>query len=198
MDKKTDEQLMVEFGKGDYCAFAVLYQRHKGSLFRYFVRQLDASQYANSLQYVKAEELFQEVWFRVTDKRTHYKPCAKFTTWLYQIARHLLIDEHRKRISELAYQTMLDEELSEENRGLDERNKIAIKQCVSLLAPLQREVFLLRYDSGFATAQICDITDARPEAVKSRLRYALEQLRHCLTRKLGYGDETSADPGVQP
>ncbi len=182
MDNRTDEDLMVEFGKGDYSAFAELYQRHKGALFRYFVRQLNSS----GTQDIRAEELFQDVWFRVTDKRTHYKPSAKFTTWLYQIAHNLLIDEHRTRMSELAYRATLDEEeRREENSGLDERNKIAIKQCVSLLAPLQREAFLLRYDSGFGTTQICDITAAKPEAVKSRLRYAIEQLRHCLTAKLG-------------
>ncbi len=179
MDKKTDEQLMIEFGKGDYHAFAELYQRHKGALYRYFVRQLEAS------QSMRAEELFQDVWFRVTDKRADYTPSAKFTTWLYQIAHHLLIDEHRKRMSEFAYRATLDDELSEENRGLDERNKIALKQCVALLAPLQREAFLLKYDSGFGTAQISDITGAKSEAIKSRLRYAIEQLRHCLSRKLG-------------
>ncbi len=191
MDNKTDEELMVEFSRGDYSAFAELYQRHKGSLFRYFVRQLGSSQHA------RAEELFQDVWFRVTDKRTHYKPAAKFTTWLYQIAHNLLIDEHRKCMSELAYRATLDEELSEEHRGLEGRNKIAIRQCVFLLVPLQREAFLLKYDSGFGASQICDITGAKPEAVKSRLRYAMEQLRHCLSRKLGYGDESSTDSGVR-
>ncbi|MDB1125767.1 sigma-70 family RNA polymerase sigma factor [Vibrio algarum] len=179
MKNRTDEQLMTVFGKGDQVAFTELYQRHKGPLYRYFVRQLDPSQGA------RAEELFQEVWFKVVDKRETYQPSAKFTTWIYKIAHNLVVDEFRKRMSEKAYNTQLDNEPSEELYDPTEQNKSAIKHCMSLLAPLQREAFLLRYESGFEPAQICSIVEAKPEAIKTRLRYALDQLRQCLARKLG-------------
>ena len=200
MENQTDEQLMQAFGRGDHSAFAELYLRHKGPLYRYFCRQLDVTQTA------RAEELFQEVWFRIVDKRESYVPSAKFTTWLYHIAHNLLVDEYRKRMlqpevyrepsdngeqcdgNDMTGYSEHTETGAREREGPDilaERKKNALKHCISLLAPLQREAFMLRHDSGFETAQICTIVDAKPEAIKTRLRYAMEQLRQCLTRKLG-------------
>jgi RNA polymerase sigma-70 factor (ECF subfamily) len=179
MDNSSDERLMAEFGEGNQEAFAKLYERNKGPLYRYFVRQLSGSQEP------RAEELFQEVWIRVINKRESYHPSAKFTTWLYRIARNLLIDEHRKQMSEQAYSAQIDDDLTDENRDPAQRNKAAIAECVSLLPNLQREAFLLRHDSGFEFSQLCDIAQTKPEAMKSRLRYAMDHLRQCLTRKLG-------------
>lgn len=179
MKTKTDEQLMDDFQQGSQAAFSELYQRHKASLYRYFVRQLDTSQHA------RAEELFQDTWYRVVDNKHSYQPNAKFTTWLYRIAHNLVIDEHRKRMSEQAYSQTLEEEPKAALNDPLQRSKEAIKQCISLLAPLQKEVFLLRHEAGFKTAQICTIVDAKPEAIKTRLRYAMTQLKECLTRKLG-------------
>ena len=179
MENRSDEQLMTAFGKGEQSAFAILYQRHKDPLYRYFVRQLNSSQRAH------ADELFQDVWFRIVDKRDSYIPSAKFTTWLYQIAHNLIVDEFRKNMSRQAHSILAESEPFEDLDDSLELKKTALKHCMSLLAPLQREAFLLRYDSGFEPAQICQIVGAKSEAIKTRLRYALEQLRQCLTRKLG-------------
>ncbi|NGN98958.1 sigma-70 family RNA polymerase sigma factor [Grimontia sp. S25] len=178
MDKQTDETLMVNFSKGDQRAFAELYQRHKNPLYRYFMRQLGAAQHA------RAEELYQDVWYRVIDKRESYAPTAKFTTWLYHIAHNLVIDEHRKMMSSSTYAQSLDDNQSEVP-DWDGDKQTAIKACMALLAPLQREAFLLRHEAGFEPAQICEIVGAKAEAVKTRLRYAMDQLRQCLTKKLG-------------
>ncbi|MFL7012681.1 sigma-70 family RNA polymerase sigma factor [Enterovibrio norvegicus] len=179
MENIPDEQLMLQFRDGNQAAFATLYQRHKGSLYRYFLRQLGAGNGG------RVEELYQDVWYRVIDKRESYVTSAKFTTWLYHIAHHLVIDEHRKRLSENAYASQLPDEPQSNMNDAEAREKDAIKVCMDTLAPLQREAFLLRHEAGFEPAQICEIVDAKPEAVKTRLRYAMEQLRQCLTRKLG-------------
>src|SRR5512135_1048269 len=84
----ADEQLMVRYRDGDAGAFDVLYRRHKGGLFRYLLRL--------SKQQSIAEELFQEVWSNLIRSRERYQPTAKFTTFLYQIAHHRLIDHVRQ------------------------------------------------------------------------------------------------------
>ena len=179
MNQASDEHLMEKFSKGSESAFAALYQRHKKPLYRYFVRQLNSSQTA------RAEELYQDVWFAVIDKRNEYSPTAKFTTWLYRIAHNKLIDNYRKSMTENAYLAQIAAETCADEDDREQRKKTAIKDCMHKLPDLQREAFMLRYESDFTPAQICTIVDAAPEAVKTRLRNALSQLRKCLTFKLG-------------
>lgn len=175
---QTDEQLMIAYGKGDESAFAELYQRHKSPLFRYFIRQLPGNQ-------TRAEELFQDTWFRVVDNRKSYAPSAKFTTWLYQMGHNLIVDEYRKekvRNSHLTVVTEIEPEIPDDP---EQRKVGALKACVNSLPAVQREAFLLKHEAGFEMTQISSIVDSKKETVKTRLRYALDQLRQCLTRKLG-------------
>ncbi|WP_171043695.1 sigma-70 family RNA polymerase sigma factor [Pseudoalteromonas spongiae] len=189
---ETDEALMLDYGKGNQAAFRALYARHKGPLYRYVCRQLGTKQQN------KAQELFQEVWLRVIDNRSRYKVEAKFSTWLYRIAHNLLVDEHRKLTARGEHLSLVDDEQHEGNHITLASNQTqhentlhndylqkAIKHCVDLLVPQQREAFLLRHEAGFEPSQVCDIVEAKPETVKTRLRYAMSQLRECLKRKAG-------------
>src|SRR3972149_3712187 len=83
-----DEQLMTAYRDGDAGAFEKLYLRHKGPLFRFVLRGV----YQRSV----AEELFQEIWMRVSEARERYAPEARFTTWLYTIAHNRLVDHWRR------------------------------------------------------------------------------------------------------
>ena len=58
---ETDEALMLRYRDGDAEAFSVLYERHKGALYRYFLRQCPTS--------AITEELFQDVWMNLV--RSH-------------------------------------------------------------------------------------------------------------------------------
>lgn len=188
----TDEALMLDYGRGSQAAFVTLYARHKGPLYRYVCRQLGEKHQS------KAQEVFQEVWLRVIDNRTRYQVDAKFTTWLYRIAHNLLIDEHRKLVARGEHLTSVSEHQNEqepialassqdhqENTLHNDYLQQAIKHCVELLVPQQREAFLLRHEAGFAPNQVCEIVEAKPETIKTRLRYAMSQLRDCLNRKTG-------------
>ena len=44
-----------------------------------------------------AEDLFQEVWMRVLVRGAQFNGQARFETWLFTIARNLVIDQRRKR-----------------------------------------------------------------------------------------------------
>ncbi len=79
----TDEQLMSTFSKTDDVnnqgAFEMLYQRHKGPLFRFIKKSINHEQDAN--------EVFQELWFKIINSKKQYDQQQKFTTWAYTIAR---------------------------------------------------------------------------------------------------------------
>src|SRR3990167_7285346 len=83
-----DEQLMTAYRDGDAGAFERLYRCHKGALFRFVLRGVS--------ERPVAEELFQEIWMRVIEARERYVPEARFTTWLYTIAHHRLVDHWRR------------------------------------------------------------------------------------------------------
>ena len=72
-DDDADEALMLRYGAGDADAFARLYARHKGPLYRYLLRQCS--------QPAMAEELFQDVWLKLIAAWSSYVVRAEFTTW---------------------------------------------------------------------------------------------------------------------
>src|SRR5258706_8285412 len=94
MSAASDEELMLAYAGGDAGAFEALYAKHKGALFRFVLRSMKARG--------EAEEVFQDVWMRVIEARTRYTPTAKFTTWLYTIAHHRLVDHWRPKDLSLA------------------------------------------------------------------------------------------------
>src|SRR5277367_3288977 len=84
---ESDEELMARYGRGDAAAFESLYRRHEMRVWRYLER--------NVRNQATADELMQEVWFAVARDAKRYTPTAKFTTWLFTIAHHRMIDSIR-------------------------------------------------------------------------------------------------------
>jgi len=181
----SDETLLLRYREGDEEAFAELYRRHKSGLYR-FIHGLSSSA-------GEADEIFQETWLKLIRSDAMPDGRARFKTWLYQIARHRLIDQWRRHGSAAMKNESFDE--SEHTLFDSSENGISatpetlvlrseqLQQIASALATLplpQREVFLLRAHDDMELAEIAAFTGASPEAVKSRYRYALARLRQCL------------------
>jgi RNA polymerase sigma-70 factor (ECF subfamily) len=135
-----------------------------------------------------AEDLFQETWMRVLLRGAQYNGKARFDTWLFTIARNLVIDLSRKR-------TMASlDEMSE--GGEDERPfEIAMdgpspldqfrsrEDCAEVaevllkLEPSYREVLVLRFHEEMSLEEISKMTRAPLSTVKSRLYRGLAALK---------------------
>ena len=87
-EERGDEALMEAYQRGDTRAFEVLLARHQRPVFNFFVRQVGNR--------ALAEDLLQDVFLRVIKGARNYKREAKFTTWLYTIARNLCVDNARR------------------------------------------------------------------------------------------------------
>jgi RNA polymerase sigma-70 factor (ECF subfamily) len=175
----TDEDLMLAYGAGDAAAFEALYSRHRGPLFRFLLRQLR--------EHALAEELYQDVWQRVITARERYRPEAKFSTWLYQIAHNRLTDHWRAQAHRpAAPEDAMDRAEREPDPQTPERQLSAFEERRRLQLALeelpadQREAVLLRLEQELSLEEIGKITGVGRETVKSRLRYALDKLRHRL------------------
>jgi len=173
----SDEALMLDYREGGAAAFEELYRRHKAPLYRFVLRSVRDR--------ALAEELYQEIWMRVIEARGRYEPQARFTTWLYTIAHHRLVDHWRKKGLQLA---ALDESIDppaapdlEPHRILEGKQGLErFLRALEALPPAQREAFLLHQEAGMSVAEIARATGANEEAAKSRLRYALSKLKEAL------------------
>jgi RNA polymerase sigma-70 factor (ECF subfamily) len=185
----TDEALMTRFRSGDRAAFAVLVRRHQGPLYNFALRNLGSPS--------AAEEVVQDAFMRVMQGSADFREAARFTSWLYAIARNLCIDFLRKRAhrqhrsldessTEQGDGTPLVERTSDGRPGAD-RAALSMEIRVRLLTAVdqlpddQREVFLLREISNLPFREIAQVVGAPENTVKSRMRYALERLQAALS-----------------
>ena len=135
-----------------------------------------------------AEDLFQETWMRVLVRGGQFTGAARFDTWLFTIARNLLIDFRRRRtmasLEELSAGAEDDrpfEIASPDPNPFDRyvlgENKTLVAEALLSLEPLYREVLLLRFHEELALDEIAAVTGAPLSTVKSRLYRGLAALR---------------------
>jgi len=180
----SDETLLGRYREGDEGAFAKLYHRHRAGLYR-FIRGLSSNS-------AHADEVFQETWLALIRSEAVPDGRARFKTWLFQIARHRLIDCWRKHKGENMQSEAFDKENSlpietgahapetPETLLLRTEQLQHIAAALETLPLPQREVFLLRAHADMELSEIAALTETSLEATKSRYRYALAKLRHNL------------------
>ncbi len=171
---------MLAYARGELRAFETLYARHRGPLYRFVLRSIRDR--------ALTDELFQEVWSRVVAARERYRPQAKFSTWLMQIAHNLMVDHFRRQRpqagaeeTELVLATLDAPEHERPEQQLSEfEQRRRIELALEELPPEQREAFLLRAEQELGIEEIAEVAGVGRETAKSRLRYALAKLRERL------------------
>ena len=180
----SDEQLILKYSKGDINSFEKIYERHKGPLFRYCLR--------NFGQRAVAEECFQEIWLKIIKSRKNYQPKALFTTYLYRVAQNAVIDFYRKdkkRSQDCEFDEQFVTETSAiHNYALDGNDEskaraALLRKKITELPFDQRNTLLLKLNSELSLEEIARILDCGKETVKSRLRYATNKLKGLLANK---------------
>jgi RNA polymerase sigma-70 factor (ECF subfamily) len=189
---------MVAFKKGDAKAFEKLLARHRKPVYNFCLKMVGHPE--------AAEDAMQEVFLRVCRSAKDWERQAKFTTWLYTIARNHCIDAIRKasyRKTASLDQSLKDGEeggatlgdrVSDDDAVTPDRGAESLRlrkkltEAVAALSEEQREVFVMREHAGMPFKEIAKVIGVPENTVKSRMRYALEHLRthlakHGVTRK---------------
>jgi RNA polymerase sigma-70 factor (ECF subfamily) len=185
MTDDADEDLMVQYQRGEVRAFELLLARHRRPVYNFILRFVGDKE--------TAEDLLQEAFLRVIKGADNYKRQAKFTTWLYTIARNLCVDQsrrrkHRKHASLDApmsasedSNTLLDvlpsSEMASDRKTVNKELHATMQRAIAALVEEQREVFLMREFLDMPFKDIADVVGVPENTVKSRMRYALEKLR---------------------
>jgi RNA polymerase sigma factor (sigma-70 family) len=186
LSQESDEDLMARFARGDAAAFEHLYRRHESRVFRYLHRNLRNEAGAN--------DLMQEVWFAVVRNAVSYQPTARFTTWLFTIAHHRMVDMIRasSRLqsldagaadsegASLLDSLAADPKLEPPAEVQSQHEVTALLNAVAQLPSEQRSAFLLQAEGELSVEEIAAATGSSFETVKSRLRYARAKLRQLL------------------
>jgi len=182
---QADEDLMVLYQQGEVRAFEVLLGRHRKSVYNFILRFVGDKE--------TAEDLLQETFMRVIKGADAYKRQAKFTTWLYTIARNLCVDQtrrrkHRRHASLDAPMDTSDDsgslmdviagnEMASDRKSVNKELFATMQRAIAGLSEEQREVFLMREFLDLPFKQIAEVVGVPENTVKSRMRYALEKLR---------------------
>src|SRR5579871_254381 len=128
-----DAALMLRVKRGDRAAFAQLVEKYKQPVMNFIYRTLRDE--------TEAEDLAQNVFLQVYKSRDRYERTAKFSTWLFTIARNLCLNEIRRRTRHPAESL---EETHTEHEDLPQRQyedtKVALPAETALHSELEKKI----------------------------------------------------------
>ena len=175
-----DEELILQFQQGNENAYIELVNRYKNKLINFTYNYLGDRDLA--------EDIVQETMLKLYEKRHYYKAIAKFSTWIYTIARNQANTELRKRkrrnISFLSQMTKNGKDFDLDSKSPDLINELQntylakrINKAIQLLPEHFREVIVLRDIQGLSYEDIGLVMDAPLGTIKSRINRARIQLQ---------------------
>lgn len=165
-----DAALMTEVGRGSEAAFTSLVCGHQDALVNFFLRMGASSE---------SEDLAQETFVRLFRYRRSYRASARFTTFLYHLARNVWADRGRKivRMERLAAEFRDEQELARQRAPQRPGTAVDVDAALDRLSPKLREVIVLNICQGLRYREVADVLGIPLGTVKSRINLALAALR---------------------
>ena len=179
-EQDADLDLVARVQRGDDRAFTELLARYEQPVFHFIYRLLSGGP--------DAEDVAQETFVRAYRALPRFRPQpgVRFSTWLFQIARHAALDHLRRarrraevpwpaeRADPAAAAAPADEELARRELGL------AIARAFAQLPEDQRTALALAEYHGASAAEIADVMSSSVRAAESRVYRARQELRRLL------------------
>jgi RNA polymerase sigma-70 factor (ECF subfamily) len=189
-----DAALMLRVKQGDMAAFQELVEKYQQPIINLITRTVRDS--------TEAEDLAQTVFLQVFKSSGRYRVSAKFSTWLYTIARNLRLNELRRRSRHPADSLDLSQseqedqplrqfedkkESSAPDRVLHEELTLKIEQALAGLPENQRTALLLCREEELSYEEIAAVLRCSLSATKSLIHRARETLKQQLKPYLRTG-----------
>jgi RNA polymerase sigma-70 factor (ECF subfamily) len=184
-----DVRLMLEVRDDNAAAFEELVARYQGRLMTVLMHLVGSRE--------QAEDVAQEVFLRVYRARKTYEPGAKFSTWLFTIANNAASNSlrNKSRRHEVTLRTCdsgplgtrpFEKTLQASSSQMPARQlakaemRDIVRMSVETLGERQRMAVLLSKFEGMSYAEIAEVMEISPQALKSLLSRARENLREVL------------------
>ena len=193
-----DAALMLRVKRGDRAAFAELVGKYQQPLFNFICRTLRDD--------AESQDLAQNVFLQVYKSRQRYQHTAKFSTWLFTIARNLCLNEIRRRSrhpAESIEENHAEHEDQPQRQYEDKKihqpvdqvlhGELAkkIEEAIAALPEAQRSALLLCRQDELSYEEIAAILQCSLSATKSLIHRGRETLKEKLKPYLKSGSWTS-------
>jgi RNA polymerase sigma-70 factor (ECF subfamily) len=175
--QRLDENLLESIARGDKFAMQVLFQRHNVRVYRFVLRLTGNASLA--------EEIVSEVFLNVWRQAGTFEARCQVTTWLLTIARHKALSVLRRhseaQLDDVMAATIADPSDDAET-VLDRKDRSkTIRECLTRLSPLHREIIDLVYYHEKSVDEVARIVGAPKSTVKTRMFYARSHMAKLLT-----------------
>lgn len=185
--KKSDNQLIEEFKRGNQFSFEELIGRYAGKAFSLALRLTRSQE--------DAEEVLQDVFVTVARKITNFEGKSSFSSWLYRVTvnaslmklrkrkqdQSILIEDVQPQVQEAVIMRSVERSAAE-NEASRAEVAGAIEDAIRRLPDEYRPVFVLRDVDGLTSGEVSKILNLTIPAVKSRLHRSRIMLRRRLAR----------------
>ncbi|MCB9640723.1 MAG: RNA polymerase sigma factor [Myxococcales bacterium] len=197
MQEISDNALMEAIKRGERAAFRRLFQRHLGPLQRFVYRFVGSA--------AVAEEMVQEIFFKIYRAAPAYEPRGLFTTYLYRVATNHCLNElrradYKQRTDSLEqrqeqFPSGAWEPQDEQSPSPDEQLWLGhltaqLQEFLLELPERQRAALLLYSLESQAYQEIAEVLDVSVSAVKSMIHRARQSLRQRFEVWNGQAEET--------
>ncbi len=176
--KNSDDQFISGLKSGDILVFNRIFEIYSSKLY------LFAKAYLGSAE--DSEELVQEVFTILWEKRAQLKAGFSFKSYIFTIAFNI-IKKHFKqkaRFKKFAQEELLHEATSEQQQEIDYHSlKSAILRLAETLPEKRREVFMKSRFDGLSNKEIAEELGLTKKTVENHLNLALKEIKS----KMGKG-----------
>jgi RNA polymerase sigma-70 factor (ECF subfamily) len=181
---QTDEWLMQQIASGDRQYLAPLVRRYASPLLTYIRRMIGDLH--------RSEELFQEVFLAVWQKRKQYKYPRRFRSWLFAIATNRCRADFRRAVGKPATAVLANSANAVASESaLDPSDALVatetsklVESAVANLPEQQRMVVVLRVFNGLSYADIATSVGCAEATARSYMHHALVSMRRYLEPRL--------------
>lgn len=170
-----DQELVQRILSGDEIAIETLHRRYAQPLFHYILTQTN--------DYCDSEELLQDVFYKAATHLGQFKHRSSFKTWIFKIARHTVIDYHRKLatrnaigIRSLSSQTEFGSYEGADVTVLRYSEVEEINRVIQALPLQYRTVIYLRFIEEFSLKETAKLMGKSIYSVKSLQKRAQKMI----------------------
>ncbi len=190
IDRASDfRDLISKIQSGDTKAFDILYKECVSKIYRYVYFRLGADIARKQLAEDITQETFLKTYQAIKDSKIDTERGSPLS-YIYTVARNLIIDNSRKRKEELFAEDKDADDYIENDQNpisdaeVREMSKHAIEAIYKLPEAIQ-EVFIFYYINDYSTEEICSITGKTPEAIRKLKSRGLTLLRYIIREQYG-------------